>query len=195
MALLCVLMSVFSSLLPRLGAQSNDGAIIRRAMTVSTDSTLTGNGLSSNPLHVVAGGGGGSSTLAIMNDGISGNGVNISSPTAIINFDSTYFNASLQGGATAYLTINYSTTGVTGNYTVVSTSSFVGANCSSVCTVTLPTAVGITGKVYTVKMDGSSNVTIATTSAQTIDGGSTALLNQQYTSLDLISNGTNWEIK
>lgn len=64
-------------------------------------------------------------------------------------------------------------------------------------TVTLPTAASITGKVYTVKRinSGSNNVTLATTGGQTIDGATTQVMTIQYTSLDVISDGSNWEIK
>jgi len=60
-------------------------------------------------------------------------------------------------------------------------------------TLTLPTAVGNTN-LYTVKNVGTGTVTIATTSAQTIDGSSSASLAVQYTSLDLISDGSNWNV-
>lgn len=62
---------------------------------------------------------------------------------------------------------------------------------SGTTTITLPTAVGNSNR-YTIKNVGSGVVTIATTSAQTIDGGTTASLIVQYTSIDLISNGSNW---
>jgi len=64
---------------------------------------------------------------------------------------------------------------------------------SGTTTLTLPTAVSNTNK-YTVKNTGSNTVTIATTSAQTIDGSSTASLPVPNTSLDLISDGSNWRI-
>lgn len=64
---------------------------------------------------------------------------------------------------------------------------------SGTTTVTLPTAVGNTNR-YTVKNVGSGTVTIATTSSQTIDGSSSASLPVQYTSLDLVSDGANWNV-
>lgn len=64
---------------------------------------------------------------------------------------------------------------------------------SGTTTLTQPTAVG-NNNLYTVKNIGVATVTIATTSAQTIDGSSTALLRVANTSLDLISDGTNWRI-
>lgn len=64
---------------------------------------------------------------------------------------------------------------------------------SGTTTLTLPTAVGNTNR-YTVKNVDTGTVTIDTTSSQTIDGGASALLTVQYTSVDLISDGSNWLI-
>lgn len=61
-------------------------------------------------------------------------------------------------------------------------------------TVTLPTAVG-NSNLYTIKNTDGNITSIATTSSQTIDGSSSPItITTQYTSLDLISNGTNWDI-
>lgn len=65
---------------------------------------------------------------------------------------------------------------------------------SGTTTLTLPTAVGNTNR-YTVKRtDATLTTTIATTSAQTIDGGAGYTLTSQYESIDLISDGSNWLI-
>jgi len=61
-------------------------------------------------------------------------------------------------------------------------------------TMTLPTAVGVTGKTYTIKLSASGSSTIATTSAQTIDGASTYSLSAQYKFVTVLSNGANWII-
>lgn len=62
--------------------------------------------------------------------------------------------------------------------------------------VTLYTAVGNTGNRVTIKKTDSSvnTVTIATTSAQTIDGATTKVINSQYTSFTVVSDGANWNI-
>ena len=65
--------------------------------------------------------------------------------------------------------------------------------CTGTFTVTLPTAVGNTN-LYTIKNVSTGTITIATTSAQTIDGSATASLPVRYTSLDLISDGANWNV-
>lgn len=65
---------------------------------------------------------------------------------------------------------------------------------SGTTTITLPTAVGNTNR-YTIKNSGVGVVSIATTSSQTIDDSASPItINVQYVSIDLISDGTNWEI-
>lgn len=91
--------------------------------------------------------------------------------------------------------------GITRSVSNISTTTTAGAAASTdyvyngtvTLQITLPTAVGNTNR-YTVKNSGSGIVTIATTSAQTIDGASTAVISVQYGALDLVSNGTNWMI-
>ncbi len=60
-------------------------------------------------------------------------------------------------------------------------------------TITLPTAVGNTN-LYTIKNVSTGIITVATTSAQTIDGGATAVIAARYNSIDLISDNANWNI-
>lgn len=59
-------------------------------------------------------------------------------------------------------------------------------------TITLPTAVGITGREYTIKITASGSCTIATTSSQTIDGSTTYSLASQYKYATVVSDGANW---
>jgi hypothetical protein len=68
---------------------------------------------------------------------------------------------------------------------------------SAAATATLPTAVGITGKVFIIiNPTGSYNVTINTTSAQTIGGAASGsiILSTANSLLAVVSNGTNWNI-
>ena len=65
--------------------------------------------------------------------------------------------------------------------------------CTGILTLTLPTAVG-NSDLYTITSVGTGAVTIATTSAQTISGISSASLIEQYQSYDIISNNSNWYI-
>ncbi len=65
---------------------------------------------------------------------------------------------------------------------------------SGTFTVTLPTAVGIQGKIYVIKNSGTGTITVATTSSQTIDGTTTKIISVQYDKITVQSNGTNWII-
>lgn len=64
---------------------------------------------------------------------------------------------------------------------------------SGTTTVTLPTAVGNTN-LYTIKNVGAGVILITTTGGQTIDGDASLSLVTQFTSVDLISDGSNWNI-
>jgi hypothetical protein len=59
--------------------------------------------------------------------------------------------------------------------------------------VTLPDATQTTNFYTVKKTDSSSNtITVNTTSSQTIDGGSSAVISVQYVSVTVVSNGANW---
>lgn len=138
-----------------------------------------------------SGGGSGSSTLGVFKDGVS-----VTSPTAQINFTGPGLFVTATG-STATVSVGSAIASPTGNYTATSSATVILANASGASfTVTLPTAVGATGLTYRVKRlnTGANTVTIGTTSAQTIDGATTQILTLQYTSLDVISDGSNWSI-
>ena len=93
----------------------------------------------------------------------------------------------------------------TGSTTVVSKTTTYAAVitdglilCSgSAFTVTLPTAVGNSGAFMRVKKTDASLtniITVATTSAQTIDGVTTTTLNTQYEEITVCSDGANWQV-
>jgi hypothetical protein len=82
---------------------------------------------------------------------------------------------------------------VSGNYSILTTDNFIAA--SGTGTDTLPTAVGVTGKSYTIKNVGTGVITIATTSAQTIDGVTTYVIRTTNSGITVLSNGANWLIK
>lgn len=86
----------------------------------------------------------------------------------------------------------------TGNYTVVGTDDIVLANASSgTQTITLPTAVGLTGRGFTIKRltaSGAATIVVATTSSQTIDGALTVTLPNRYDAIEVISTGSAWVI-
>lgn len=82
----------------------------------------------------------------------------------------------------------------TTTYSIVSTDSIIDCT-SGTFTVTLPTAVDCIGKVYDIKNSGTGVITIATTSSQTIDGGSSGTITlDQYEGITVVSNNSNWII-
>jgi hypothetical protein len=86
-------------------------------------------------------------------------------------------------------------TTVTTNTTLDDSHSIVICNNGAVPkTITLPSAVGITGRIYTIKRGESStaDVTIITSSSQMIDGEMDYMLMNAKESVTIISNGSNW---
>jgi hypothetical protein len=79
-----------------------------------------------------------------------------------------------------------------GDYTALPTDYVI--NCSGTLMIMLPTAVGITGKVYIIKNSGTGVVTISGDGSETIDGSSTKSLSIQYSSCTILSDGANWII-
>ena len=88
--------------------------------------------------------------------------------------------------------ITFPLTGITATYLVKEEDYLIDVTGNTV-TVTLPTAVGVNGKNYVIKNNGSGVVTVATTSGQTIDGANTKSLNNND-SIEVISDGSNWII-
>jgi hypothetical protein len=82
----------------------------------------------------------------------------------------------------------------TGNTTAGSSDNMFLFTGTSATTLTLPTAVGITGREYWIKNSSSNSsvLTIATTSSQTIDGLASWTLTQTNKAIRLVSNGSNW---
>jgi len=64
---------------------------------------------------------------------------------------------------------------VTATYAVTSSDYMVDAT-SGTFTITLPTSVGVAGKIFEIKNSGTGTITVATTSSQTIDGDATVTL-------------------
>ena len=78
---------------------------------------------------------------------------------------------------------------VTSTYTVTQDDYLI--NASGTFNVTLPSAVGIQGKLYTIKNSDVGIITIITTSGQTIDGALYADI-VANNSLQIASDGSNW---
>ena len=93
----------------------------------------------------------------------------------------------VEGGA---LTLAYAAK--TANYTVTADDHIIHCTANTF-TVTLPTAVGIAGRIYSIKNTGGGAITIATTGAETIDGSATSSLGNN-SNQRLASDGANWII-
>lgn len=78
------------------------------------------------------------------------------------------------------------------------TYTITNADCQIECTantftVTLPTAVGITGQEFAIKNSGAGLITVACDGSEEIDGSATQVLSQ-YDNLVVRSNGADWII-
>lgn len=106
-------------------------------------------------------------------------------------------NAVVTGTLTVNGSIATALVNKTSGYVLTATDSVVTADATSgVFNLTLPTAVGIKGRQYTLKkIDASANaVTVNTTSSQTIDGVTTYSLPVRWKFVIVVSDGTNWVI-
>jgi len=84
--------------------------------------------------------------------------------------------------------------------TVTDTTNLSAANNVVLCnkatamTVNLPTAVGISGKIFVIKNINVGAVTITPSGIQTIDGQASQSITMQYNSYTIVSDGSNWHI-
>lgn len=88
----------------------------------------------------------------------------------------------------------------TGNYTATNTDFVILVDSTAgAVTITLPTAVNIPGRWYFVKdwkgQAAAHNITVATTSAQTIDGAASKVFTKPYLGYLFVSDGANWTIE
>lgn len=95
---------------------------------------------------------------------------------------------------------NYTVSGIkTTTYAILTTDGIVlVSGASAAFTVTLPTAVGVAGKQYTIKRTDqtlANIVTIGTTSSQTIDGITTRTLSTQSEQFTVVSDNANWQVQ
>lgn len=62
-------------------------------------------------------------------------------------------------------------------------------------TINLPAAADSTGNIYDIKKIGTTgNVIVDGSGSETIDGGTTATLTEQYECITIYCNGSNWHI-
>jgi hypothetical protein len=85
----------------------------------------------------------------------------------------------------------------TTNYTATAADEYILCDASGgAFTITLPTAVGINGKLFTIKKTDSSGnaVTVDGDGSETIDGALTKLISAPYDAMKIISDNANWHI-
>jgi len=102
-------------------------------------------------------------------------GIGTTSPTSLLHTAGSF--------ATAYVAKTANYTATISDYTIHFT--------SGTSTFTLPTAVGITGRIYVVRNDSGNTLTLATTSSQTIDGAAPGT-QATGTVKQYQSTGANW---
>jgi hypothetical protein len=95
-------------------------------------------------------------------------------------------------GTTQTTAAGASSIGIINTNTVLSSTKFILA--SNTITLTLPTAVGISGTSYTIKNVGDGQITVIGQSGQTIDTNTSMILAYKYSVIGLVSDGTNWQI-
>lgn len=136
---------------------------------------------------------------------VSGNTIlaaeNNSNETTIYNeFNGNIENANIKSTAAieeSKLSLVRTFTSKTAAYTLTSTDDGLTCDASGgAFTVTLPPSSGIAGKEYTIfKSDASANaVTVDGNASETINGAATFILANQYASVTVKSDGTNWGI-
>lgn len=138
--------------------------------------------------------------------GTSGNPLTIynSSAVAVATFSTaggnSFINSKLMVGSNSNPTSNLQVTGSfagsyiakTANYTAT-ISDYVIDCTTGTFTITLPTAVGIVGRIYIIKNSGAGSITLDTTSSQTIDGSTTKTI-AAAAWLQVQSDNANWKI-
>lgn len=117
--------------------------------------------------------------------GVYGNvGINTTPSSSTYKFDVV--------GASRFQSIATNLVQKTGAYVITSTD-FTVECTSGTFTVTLPTAVGINGRIYVVKNSGAGTITLAADGAETIDGSATQPI-ASGASIMVQSNNSNWII-
>ena len=121
--------------------------------------------------------------------------VSVDSATAVGNLTGAYSLDGVSSQALVGVNLTRPVRYVSAAYTAAPSDETVLVTAFAAVTVTLPTAVGISGKVYTVKKidSGATLVTIATTSSQTIDAATTAVIGAQWQAISVRSDGVNWQ--
>ncbi len=121
--------------------------------------------------------------------------ININYGYLILQYDATNWSVIGRGSGEGF---NLTTIPKSASYALTDIDTVIDVDTSSARTMTLPTAIGRKGKTFVIKdaTGGAvtNNITIATTSAQTIDGASGASIALAYGFLWLKSDGANWSV-
>lgn len=115
--------------------------------------------------------------------------------TSMLHFNNSTLAATFAGSVYG-VGFKYAYNAVSSNYTLTDNDDYI--NVTSSCTITLPTAVGRSGKRYVIKCVGSVTATIASTSSQTIDGNAASTYTfggPNFNIMIVYSDGANWHLE
>jgi len=180
-----------------LNALDKRGDTLTGNLTVSSSITIDGVDISA-----VIGAGG--TLLAVNGAAVTDlNATNLGSgtaPTARLGSgtasSSTYLRGDQSWAAITHPTVAAYTTSGSGTIAVSdSNGALQFLNCTGTSTVNLFAASGKAGYIVHVKLTGSSStVTVDGNSSETIDGATTQAFSQQYQTLSVLCDGSNWHI-
>lgn len=137
--------------------------------------------------------------LATANRATETNGSGVVIPSAVTSTELGYVSgvtSAIQTQIDSKRSGDFALTSKSANYTLLSTDEIVTSDATGgTFTLTLPTAVGITGKSYKInRIDNNlgNAVIVDANGSETINGVLTLQLRTQWESLNIISDGTNW---
>ena len=117
--------------------------------------------------------------------------INVTSKSGFVGIDNVSPTSNLHVGGSVAMPITSKTT----SYTALDSDFTILLSPSSNNTLSLPTAVGKTGRIYLLKkMTASFTVTVDPAGTETIDGSPTIPMTSAYTIRILQSDGSNWVI-
>lgn len=90
--------------------------------------------------------------------------------------------------------VSYTTSVKTTSYSLGTSETAILVNSTGATTMTLPTASGVTNRIYIIKNINTGTTTVLPSGADTIDGGASAVISTRYSSVNLISANSNWYI-
>jgi len=123
--------------------------------------------------------------------------VNTNAKTIVVTQPVNNIQVTMHTSTIKTMTSSVDTVTKTADYTLVALNSVVLCDATTASfTITLPTAVGVEGKYYTIKkIDVSVNtVTVDGAGSETIDGEITQIIQNKNVSITIVSNGANWLI-